>query len=66
MNQTTFLAFPSICATLGGAEWVQYGVRYAKIKLPGRVEPIRLLLSSLPKPDKWTAFTLADIAAKAA
>jgi len=56
------LAFPLICASLGGVRMVRYSARYAWItKADGR--EVRVKRSDLPTVDKWTAFTLADAVA---
>jgi len=55
------LAFPLICASLGGAKMVRWSVRFAWItKADGTV--VRVPRSALPSVDKWTAFNLADAA----
>jgi hypothetical protein len=64
MKIKTKIIFPSICTTLGGAEWVTVYKGYAKIKIPQKVNPVTLSLSVLPDPDHWTAFNLADAANK--
>lgn len=56
------LAFPILCASLGGARMVRYSARFAWItKASGEV--VRVSRSSLPTVDKWTAFSLADAVA---
>lgn len=53
------IAFPSICASLGGAQSVRYSARVARIVTADGREH-RVLRSALPPVNKWTAFTLAD------
>ncbi len=62
----TWLSFPTICACLGGAEYAKIGVRYVKVKLPGRPDEVRLLKSRLPNVESYTAFNLAEAASKVA
>lgn len=59
----TLISFPSVCATLGGAEYVKLGLRFAKVKLPGRPEEIRLKRSALRANARdITSFNAADAA----
>ena len=59
----TVTFFPKIVASLGGAEHVTVSKRFAKVKLPGRDDLVRIPLSKLPPQSSWTAFSLADAAA---
>lgn len=61
-NEVAVLAFPNICAAIGGAQYVRYSARFAWIKLPGVEKEVRVSRSKLPTVDKWTSFNLADAA----
>jgi hypothetical protein len=58
------ITFPAVVASLGGAEWVQFNTRTARVQLPG--QPLRAISRRLlPRdPGTWTAFQLADLVAK--
>ena len=53
------IVFPSIAATLGGAQSVQVRGKYAHIKLASG-ETAKIALIKLPVMESWTAFNLAD------
>lgn len=61
-TRATLLVFPGIAASFGGAETVSYNSRFAYVKLPGVDKAIRLARSTLPDPERWNAFGLADAA----
>lgn len=65
MRLIKMLSFSNICAMFGGAEYAKIGIRYVKVKLPGREEEVRLLRSKCPRIESMTSFNLADLAAKA-
>ncbi len=61
-NAPAVRVFPPIAADFGGAESVRRTARFAFVKMPGRETPVKIPLSKLPSPAKWSAFTLADAA----
>lgn len=57
------MAFPKSAAFFGGAQFVIYNKRFAYVTTAEGKE-VRLRISELPPVDKWSAFNLADAAAK--
>lgn len=59
--------FPNFASVLGGVQMVRYSsnpnARVARITLANGRE-VRVALSALPQRETWTAFNLADAAAK--
>ncbi len=56
------IVYPSICASMGGAEYVTYSPLVARVKIPMEREPVRVLRSKLPRFESWTSFNLAEAA----
>lgn len=59
----TAIFFPSICATLGGAQGVTFNTRSATVTRADGSR-VKVKLAQLPQRNRWTSFTLADAVAQ--
>jgi hypothetical protein len=54
----------NIAVSLSGVEWYTVSKNYVAVKICGRDKAVSLKRSSLPDPETFTAFTLADAVQK--